>query len=108
MQGNTVNNEQIERVPMRGAIAEITDRLLTVRHNLNDLRAACLTEGDIKGSDCANTPANCNLESKIFDLYPIISDIEHSVLRLCGRVGLDATNSSSPNMATKVTSVTSR
>lgn len=89
MQNGSSTPNEPSRVPMRHAVAEISDRLRTIRRNLNDLRAETLTEGDNTKGDTPESIGAGNLESRIFELYPVLSDIEYAVCRLCDRVGVE-------------------
>lgn len=77
------------RVPMRTAVSEIHDHLQLIRRSLNELLEETLSDEDAVSEKCEERPFANNLESRIFDLFPIISAIDHSISRLRERIGVD-------------------
>lgn len=86
-----------QRVPLRTAVRDISERLEMIRSNLSDLRVD--TIGPVEEDDGACPVPRPDLDSQVFGLFPLICAIESELARIIDRVGLDVKNAPKPTSA---------
>jgi hypothetical protein len=86
--------QQQAKVDMLNALGELRARLYQINVNMNLIRSDVLGEGEAT-DEPERIPVQ-HLDGKIFELYPIVDGIEHSISRLMDRIGVRVNTPAAP------------